>query len=188
MIYYISLLLNNFCILLLSGGDGHEKPSLLSVNPGLIIWTIIIFVLLLLLLWKVAWGPLIKALHNREETIKTSLENAEKQTKEAQELLEQNRKTLAEATSQAQKIINDGREMANKLRDDIVNKANEESRKVVEQAKLEIEQQKATALEQMKGEIADIAIRAAEKIIDETLDAKKQKKIIDDFINRIPKN
>ena len=80
MIYYISLLLNNFCILLLSGGDGHEKPSLLSVNPGLIIWTIIIFVLLLLLLWKVAWGPLIKALHNREETIKTSLENAEKQT------------------------------------------------------------------------------------------------------------
>lgn len=187
MIYYISLLLNNFCILLLSG-DGHEKPSLLSVNPGLIIWTIIIFVLLLLLLWKVAWGPLIKALQNREDTIKTSLENAEKQNKEAHELLEQNKKTLAEANSQAQKIIMEGREMANKLRDDIINKANEESRKMVEQAKKEIEQQKETAMAQIKDEISELAIKAAEKIINETLDEKKQKKIIDDFINKIPKN
>ncbi|MFA5405691.1 MAG: F0F1 ATP synthase subunit B, partial [Ignavibacteria bacterium] len=132
MIYYISLLLNNFCILLLSE-EGHEKPSLLSVNPGLIIWTIIIFVLLLILLKKIAWGPLIKALNNREDTIKTSLENAEKQMKESQELLEQNKKVLSEANAQAQKIITEGREIAGKLRDDIVNKANEESRKVVEQ-------------------------------------------------------
>ncbi|MBI5401941.1 MAG: F0F1 ATP synthase subunit B [Ignavibacteriae bacterium] len=187
MIYHISLLLNNFCILLLSG-DGHEKPSLLAVNPGLIIWTIIIFVLLLILLKKIAWGPLIKALHSREDSIKTSIENAEKQNKDAQELLEQNKKALSEANMAAQKVINEGREMAVKLRDDIVNKANEESRKIVDQAKQEIEQQKITALQQIKEEISDLAIKAAEKILNETLDEKKQKKIVEDFINRIPKN
>ena len=187
MIYNISLLLNNFCILLLSE-EVHEKPSLLSVNPGLIIWTIIIFVLLLILLKKVAWGPLIKALNNREETIKSSIENAEQQLKDAQELLEQNKKVLSEANAQAQKIIIDGREMATKLRDDIVNKASEDSRKIVEQSKQEIEQQKVTAMEQMKDEISDLAIKTAEIILNETLDAKKQKKIVDDFLNRIPKN
>jgi F-type H+-transporting ATPase subunit b len=187
MIYHISLLLNNFCILLLSE-EGHEKPSLLSVNPGLIIWTIIIFVLLLLLLKKVAWGPLIKALHSREDSIRTSIENAEKQNKDAQELLEQNKKALSEANMQAQKVINEGREMAIKLRDEIISKANEDSRRIVEQAKQEIEQQKLTALQQIKEEISEIAIKAAEKILDETLDEKKQKKIVQDFINRIPKN
>ena len=187
MIYHISLLLNNFCILLLSE-EGHEKPSLLSVNPGLIIWTIIIFVLLLILLKKIAWGPLIKALQGREDSIKTSIENAEKQNKDAQELFEQNKKALSEANIQAQKVINEGKEMALKLREEIVNKANEDSRRIVEQAKQEIEQQKISALQQMKEEISDLAIKAAEKIINETLDEKKQKKIVDDFLNRIPKN
>ena len=187
MMYHISLLFNNFCILLLSE-EGHEKPSLLSVNPGLIIWTIIIFVLLLLLLSKIAWKPLIKSLNDREASIKDTIENAEKQNKEAQELLEQNKKALSEANATVQKLINEGRDNANKIRDDIMKKANDDSRKMIEQAKVEIIQQQNSALEQLKDEISDIAIKAAEKIINTNLDANKQKKIINDFLNRIPKN
>jgi F-type H+-transporting ATPase subunit b len=168
--------------------EGHEKPSLLSINPGLIIWTIIIFVILVFLLKKIAWGPLIKTLNNREDSIKSSIENAEKQNKEARELLEENKKQLAEATGEARKIIETSRNAGNKLRDEILAKANDDTRKMVEQAKREIEQKEQSALEDLKEEISNIAIKAAEKIISETLDEPKQKKIIDDFLNKIPKN
>ena len=79
MIYYLSLLFNYSFIFLFSEPSGHsEKPSLLSVNPGLIIWQIIIFVVLLFLLKKIAWKPLLSALHSREQGIKDSLDQAEK--------------------------------------------------------------------------------------------------------------
>lgn len=175
-------------LIFLFSDPGHEKPSLLSVNPGLIIWTIVIFVLLLILLRKIAWIPLIRALSNRENTINSALENAEKQRKETEELLEKNRQILAEANASSMKIINAGKEAANKIKDDIITKANEESRKILEQAKKEIEMQKDSMIDKIKDEIADVAVRAAEKIIIDNLDTEKQKKVVDEFIKRIPKN
>lgn len=178
----------NIALVFLLSEPGHEKPGLLSVNPGLIIWTIIIFVILLFILKMIAWGPLIKALNGREETIRTALENAEAQNKEAKILIEQNKKNLSEANAQAMKIINEGKEVANRIKDDIVNKANETTKKMIEQAKKEIEIQKDTALEKIKDEISEVAIKTAEMLINANLDAEKQKKLIDDFITRIPKN
>ncbi len=178
----------NITLIILFSDPSNDKPSLLSVNPGLIIWTIVIFVLLLLLLRKIAWIPLIKALNNRENTINSALENAEKQRKETEELLEKNKQILAEANSNSMKIINDGKEAANRIKDDIIAKANEESRKILEQAKKEIETQKESMIDQIKDEIADVAIKAAEKIIIDNLNAEKQKKVINEFIKKIPKN
>jgi F-type H+-transporting ATPase subunit b len=178
----------NISLIFLLSEPGHEKPGLLSVNPGLIIWTIIIFVIVLIVLKMIAWGPLLKALNGREETIRTALENAEAQNKEAKILIEQNKKNLSEANAQAMKIINEGKEVANKIKDDIVNKANETTKKMIEQAKKEIEIQKETALEKIKDEISEVAIKTAEMLIKTNLDSEKQKKLIDDFITRIPKN
>ena len=186
MAYYLTLFFNNVVLLVMSP-DG-EKPGLLSVNPGLIIWTIIIFILLLILLRKIAWGPLIKALNNREESIKNSIENAEKLNKEAQELIEQNKKNLAEANAKSMSIINEAKGMADKVREELMSKANEDAKKMVEQAKLEIEQQKNSAMDELKDKISDIAIEAAEKIISDTLDKDKQKKIVDEFLTQVPKN
>lgn len=185
MIHYLIAYSSN--ILLLMAPEG-EKPSLLSANPGLIIWTIIIFTLLLILLKKIAWGPLIKALNDRENTIQNAIVNAENLNKEAQRLIEENKKNLSEANAQSMKIIGEAKDMANKLRDEIVSKANEDSRKVIDQAKKEIEQQKESALNDLKDKISDIAINAAEKIIAETLDKDKQKKLIQDFLTQVPKN
>lgn len=178
----------NLALIFLLSEPGHEKPGLLSVNPGLIIWTIIIFVILLVVLKMIAWGPLLKALNGREETIRIALENAEAQNKEAKKLIEQNKKNLSEANAQAMKIINEGKEVANKIKEDIVNKANESTQKMIEQAKKEIEIQKETALEKIKDEISEVAIKTAEMLIKTNLDSEKQKKLIDDFITRIPKN
>lgn len=189
MVYQLSLLFNNLMIFLLSEPSGHsEKPSLLSVNPGLIIWQLIIFVVLLFILKKIAWKPLLDALHSREKGIKDSIEQAEQIKKESEELREQNKKILAEANAQSMKIINDSKDIANKLRDDLMAKAQDDSRKMLEQAKIEIQQEKESAMSDLRNEVSDLAIKAAEKIISENLDETKQKKIVNDFISQIPNN
>jgi len=171
--------------------QNHEKKpedSLLSVEPGLIIWTIIIFILLLFILKKTAWKPLISSLNNRELLIKESVEKAENLRKEAEKLLDENKKLLEQADMESRKRIQEGKEYGEKLKNEIISKANEDTKKMVDHAKAEIERDKLSALNELKGEIANLAVLSAEKIIDENLDPKKQKKIIDGFINQIPEN
>lgn len=186
MIYYLSLLYNHSLILLFLAPE--EKPALLSVNPGLIIWQLLIFVILLFILKKVAWKPLLSSLHSREQTIRDSIDQAEKLKKDSEDLLEQNKKILTEANTQSMKIINDSKEMSNKMRSDLMSKAQEESRKLIDQAKVEIKQEKDSAMADLRNEVSDLAIKAAEKILKDNLDENKQKKIVNDFISQIPSN
>ncbi|MEZ4823299.1 MAG: hypothetical protein R2942_13180 [Ignavibacteria bacterium] len=86
------------------------------------------------------------------------------------------------------KIISESREAAGKLREELMAKAQEDSRKLLEQAKIEIQQEKETAMADLRNEVSDLAIKAAEKIINENLDENKQKKIVNDFISQIPNN
>ena len=86
------------------------------------------------------------------------------------------------------KIISESREAAGKLREELMAKAQEDSRKLLEQAKIEIQQEKDTAMADLRNEVSDLAIKAAEKIINENLDENKQKKIVNDFISQIPNN
>lgn len=165
-----------------------QKDSLLSINPGLIIWTIIIFILLILLLKKLAWKPLITALNNRENLIKDSVQKAEQMRNDADRLLQENKRILEKAEDESRKIINEGRQLSEKLREEMVMKTQDDTSKMIKQAKSEIEREKISALNDLKSEIASLAIGAAEKIIDENLDEQKQKKIVDKFIQQIPKN
>jgi F-type H+-transporting ATPase subunit b len=176
-------------IILLVQNDPHEKKdTLLSVEPGLLIWTIIIFFILLLILKKYAWGPLLKSLNEREQSIKDSVEKAEYLKQEAEKILAQNKALLAKADEDARKVITEGKELAEKLRNEMVNKTNEDTSRMITQAKNEIEREKMAALNSLKDEIANLAVQAAGKIIDENLDAAKQKKLLDGFINKIPQN
>ncbi|MBZ0201908.1 MAG: F0F1 ATP synthase subunit B [Ignavibacteria bacterium] len=176
-------------VLLFISSDPHEKKdTLLSVEPGLLIWTIIIFFLLLLLLKKYAWGPLLKSLNEREQSIKDSVEKAEYLKQEAEKILAQNKALLAKADEDARKVIAEGKELAEKMRNEMISKTHDDTSRMISQAKSEIEREKIGALNTLKDEIANLAIQAAGKIIDENLDPAKQKKIIDGFINKIPQN
>jgi F-type H+-transporting ATPase subunit b len=166
----------------------EEKPALLSINPGLIIWQILIFVILLFILKKIAWKPLLTALHTREQTIKDSIDQAEKLKKDAEVLIEQNKKNMTEANVQSMRVINEAKDMANKLREELMAKANVDSRKLLDQAKTEIQQEKESAMADLRNEVSDLAIKAAEKIINDNLDESRQKKIVNDFISQIPSN
>lgn len=178
-----------YSILAFISSDPHEKKdTLLSVEPGLLIWTIIIFVILLLILKKFAWGPLLKSLNEREQSIKDSVEKAEYLKQEAEKILAENKALLAKADEDSRKIISEGKELAEKMRNELINKTNEDTSRMITQAKNEIEREKVAALNTLKDEIANLAVQAAGKIIDENLDADKQKKLIDNFINKIPQN
>jgi F-type H+-transporting ATPase subunit b len=156
--------------------------SLLSPNPGLIFWTAVTFVIVLLILKKIAWGPILGALEEREKGIQSSIDRAYQAKEEAEAILRKNRDMLAKADAESDKIIREGKEFADKLRSDIAEKAQLEAQKMISTAKEEIEHEKRRALNELRTEVADLAVKGAEKIIRTTLNADLQKKIVDSMI------
>jgi len=161
---------------------------MLEINPGLIIWTIVTFVCLALLLSKFAWKPMLKALGDREEKIRGALDEADRARTEAAEMIKQNEKNLARAEEEYQKMIREGKALAEKLKEEIVSKAKQQAQQELKHASEEIQRNVDSAKLQLRAEVADLAIKATEKILEETLDEKKQKKIMDFAINQLTKN
>lgn len=171
---------------LLLSGDGEHKGGLLDIDPGLIIWTLITFFLLLLLLGKFAWGPIVKTLQEREEKIKNSLEEAEKARRDAESLMAKNNEVLAQAERDAQDIARKAKEAADRLKGEIAEQAKLEASKLIENAKKEIENEKNSALLSLRQQVTEMAVGAAGKIIAANLDAGKHKQLVDDFIRQMP--
>jgi F-type H+-transporting ATPase subunit b len=161
---------------------------MLDINPGLILWTIITFIILLFILGKVAWKPLVNALQAREQSIRDALLKAEEARKEAERLLAENTQAMKHANEETSRILKEGRELAEQIKNEIVTNAHESAKTMMGQAKEDIQREKETALLQLKNEVADLAMNAAEKIIDETLDEAKQKKLVDKVLQSLPKN
>ncbi len=161
---------------------------MLQLNTGLIIWTMLTFVVLLIVLRAYAWKPILNNLQTREDTIRQSLERAEEAKREAQRILEENNRNLAKAEEVAQQVLREARELAEKIRSEYVSKAKTEGDKILDRAREEIERDKQLAMTQLHGLVAELAIRAAEKILSETIDEAKQKKLVEEFINSLGKN
>lgn len=159
-----------------------------DINPGLMVWTIVTFILLAFVLGKYAWKPLLKSLHDREDAIRDALDQSEKARAEATELLKQNEKNMARADEEYQKALREGKALAEKLKEEIVTKARQQAQQELQHAKEEIQRDIEAAKQQLRTEVADLAIKAAEKILDENLDAAKQKKLVDSVLNQLPKN
>jgi len=161
---------------------------MLDPNPGLILWTIVTFVLLLLVLRRFAWKPLLKALHDRESSVRSTLERADAARAEAERTLEENKRQLAKAEEESQNILREGRALGEKLKQEMTEQASQQSRRLVEQARQEIERDKEAALAALRGEVSALALQVAGKILDETLDEKKHRALIDDSLRKLPKN
>jgi len=180
-------MLTQITLAVIAAGGG-ENGGLLDVNPGLMIWTVITFIILLLILKKVAWKPILTALDKRESDIRESLAQAEKAKDDAKQILEQNQANLAKAEEESKKIIDQSRAYAESLKEQLIKDSKEQAKKIVDDASLEIQRKKDTAFEELKGQIAEIAVSAAEKIIRESLDAKKSKQVVDKYLNDVTKN
>jgi F-type H+-transporting ATPase subunit b len=159
---------------------------LLDPNVGLIIWTLITFVCLLLVLGKFVWGPLTSMLDERETSIREALELADKARAEASIAAEENKKALAEAQAEAQAAINKARDDAERVAREVRERAEAEAQQLLEQARQTIQQERNQALQALRQQTAELAVLAAGQLLEENLDSEKNRKIVDDFIARIP--
>ena len=162
--------------------------NLLSPNVGLVIWLTIVFGILLMILKRYAWGPITSALEDRERTIDDSIQRAEKALTEAKQLQADNERARREAEQEAQRLLRAAREQADYLRNEEVQKTREQIQHLRDQAQAEIEREKDSALDALRAEVADLAIRAAEIILQENLDAPRQRRLVETFIDELPKN
>lgn len=161
------------------------KEGLLKVDPGLLLWTIITFLVLLLILWKAAWKPIVEALDARAEKIRSDIENADKARQEGERLLAEHKALVANSKEEASKIIAQGRDEAERLKDSIVERANSEARELSERVRKEIEQAKNNALNEIKTEIVVLSTEIASKIIERNLKPEDQNALVKEALNKI---
>ena len=159
---------------------------LLEIEPGLMIWTIVTFVVLLVVLRAVAWKPLLAMLAEREQRIQESLDQAERAKTDAQAAVEENRQAMAKARVDAQETVARGREAAERLAQDVRQRAEVQAEQMIEQASRTIQQEKDRAISELRRQVADLAIQAAGKVLDENLDDARNRKLVDEYIDRIP--
>lgn len=159
---------------------------LLKVDPGLMIWTIITFVALLIVLKAAVWKPLLAMLDERERRIRDALSGAERARHEAERTLVEYKETLSKAEVEARERIQKATEQAHQERERIVSESHHQANRLVEDAKAEIQHEKERAIQELRQTVGDLAIQAASKLLDENLDNARNRKIVDDFIRRLP--
>ncbi|MFC1660524.1 F0F1 ATP synthase subunit B [Gemmatimonadota bacterium] len=169
---------------LIAQEHGEEgEGGLFSINLGLSIWTVVIFVSLLIVLRRFAWGPILSAVEAREKGIQDALDEARTRQAEAEALLEEHRKQLAEARREAQEIIGQGRDAADRLRKDMDTKAREESELLLARARAEIGREKDAAVDAIRKESVDLALAAASKLLHEKLDGDQDRKLVMEYVD-----
>lgn len=158
---------------------------LVQPDPGLFIWTIVTFLVLLALLAKFAWRPLLQALERRQETIKKSLEDAERAKQELERLQQESAKILQQARIEAESIITRTRSDAEHLREELKQKAKNEADNILRNAQQQIQLQTRQALQQIRHEVADIAVLVASKLIERNLAKEDNDRLINETLKQI---
>lgn len=158
------------------GADGGA--ALFDPNLGLSLWTVVIFLALVAVLWKFAWGPILGAAQAREQRIQQTLDEAARRQAEAVRLLEEHKAQLADARRQVQEIIGEGKAAGERVRRDIEEKARAEAQKILERARSEIVREKDAALDELRRASVEIALAAAAKLMDRKLDPQTDRELV----------
>ena len=156
---------------------------------GLFFWQTLLFIALVVLLWRFAWKPILNAVNDREEGIKNALAAAEEAKKEMQNVTADSDKLLQEARAEREVMLKEAREIKDKIVADARDQAQIEGDKLIKQAQATIESEKKAAVADIKNQVADLSLQIAEKVIKEQLsDDKKQIKLVDDMLGDIKLN
>jgi F-type H+-transporting ATPase subunit b len=153
-----------------------------GINGGDIIFQLVMFILLLALLKKYAWGPLMSVMKQREEHVAGQIEAAEKSRAEANKILEEQRQLLKDARQEAHTLIENAKKQGEVQREEIIAAARAESNRIKEAARLEIEQQKEKAVSAIREQVASLSVLIASKVIEKELTAQDQDKLISEYI------
>ena len=158
---------------------------LVQLDPGLFVWTILTFLLLVFVLAKFAWKPLLKMLQDREDMIRSSLEDAKKAKSELERLNEESEAIMAKARSEAQSILADGKAAAEKVKDGIIAKSKEQANKIREDAENQIQVEKDKAISEIKEEVVNLTLSVAEKLIQKNLSDADNKSLIEESLKKV---
>ena len=164
--------------------SGNTNPLVL-LDPGLFIWTIITFIVLLIVLGKFAWQPLLKALDDREGKIRNSLDNADKARKELEQINAESEAMMAKARSEAQEIRVEAKNAAEKLKSEIKLQAENDAKKLHENAQKQIKVDKEKVVSEIKKEVVALTISISEKMIKRNLTTDDNKLFIEDSLENL---
>jgi len=160
--------------------------GIMDLRPGLAIWTAITFLLLLVLLSKFAWGPIVRMLDERERTIHQAIEQAKKERAEAERMLAEQTALLTAAQREAAALAQRSRQEVEGLRVELTARARKEADELVASARRQIQEEKSKALAELKGQVVDLAIDAARRLIQSSLDEKAQRALVEEYISQLP--
>ena len=158
---------------------------LVQADPGLFIWTIVTFLVLLALLAKFAWRPLLAALDSRQETIRKSLDDAQQARQELERLNKESAEIIRTARVEAESIISQGRADGERLREEVRQKARAEADHIVKNAERQIQLETGRALQQIRREAVDLSVMIASKIIQRNISKEDNERLIDDALKQI---
>ena len=170
-----------------TAGGGAAAGGPFTINPGLILWTLIVFGILLFILWRWGFPVLIKSVEERERKIEKQLQDAERANAEAQRLLDEHKKQIAAAHNQAQEILAKAKAVAEKERATLLAKAREEYDALLNRARRDIDAEKEKAIQALRREAMDLSIAAASRVIEANLDTDANRKLVTEFLESLGK-
>ncbi len=163
--------------------------ELVTPELGLLFWMLLSFAIVLYLLKKFAWKPILKALRDREENIQKALDSAELAREQMKQLKADNEIIMQEAREERDFLLQDAREVKEKMIAEAKEEANQEAQKIVRAARIKIRNEKAAAIEDIKNQVAALSIEMTEKILKQKLaDRKEQKELIKKLLDEIELN
>jgi len=165
----------------------EEVLSILNPMTSTIFWSIIVFVILVIVLWKVVLKPINNIISKRQEEIREKIDDTDRRNTEAQKYLEEQKKNIDLSRVEAKKIIDEGKDTARKIKEEIEKKASEKSRAMIEEALVEIRSEKNRSLNEVKNEIVEIALAASQKIVSKSLSEEEHKKLIEESLKELEK-
>ena len=165
--------------------EGEGTRTFMKPDTGLMIWTLIIFVVLMFVLSKYAFGPLTKAVRAREQSLQEAIDAAKRDRDEAGKLLADTQAKIEAARGEAQKIIADGRAVGEKMRAEMLEQTRREQQDVLERARREIESEKTKAIAELRREAVDLALAGASKVIEQNLESAKNRQLVESYLSSL---
>ena len=156
-----------------------------DINLGLTVWTTFVFLALLGILWKFAWGPVLRAVEAREARIQGTLDQAATEREAAERLLAEHRAQMADARRQAQQLMAEGREAGERLRQETEERARTEGRVLIERARETIEREREAAVETLRRESVELALAAAARLMRERLDEAADRELVTGYLDEV---
>lgn len=164
------------------------KEGLLQIQPGLMIWTLITFGLLVFVLWKYVWGVILDALDVRSAKISNDLEQAKQEKEVADGLLEQRKKMLLNAKEESLTIVSRTKASTVEIKNNILTEAKKEGEKLLQKAQKDIDQLRHKAIEEFKADLVDITFQMTNKFLNKQIDPQEGERLMDEYLEEYIKH